>query len=102
MKYDGEKKSYDAVRRQFENLGTSIDIANTLFLTSEFFLKFTLQYFLLRLVIQYRQHFATITHSLRFPLFPFRGIHWCSRKTVVFQRYLPIISLITTIPKIFQ
>ena len=79
-----EKKRYDAVARPFGNLGTSIDIENTLFLTSEFFLKFTPQYFLSHLVIQHRQHFVTITHSLRFPLHPFRGIHWCSRKTLVF------------------
>ena len=44
------------------------------------FLKFTPQYSLLCLVIQHQHHFATITYSLQFPLHPFRGIHWCSRK----------------------
>ena len=41
------------------------------------------QYFFLCLVIQHQHHFVTITHSLQFPLHPFRGIHQCSRKNFV-------------------
>ena len=78
-----KKKRYDGVTRPFGILGINIGIATSLFLTPEIFLKFASQYSLLCLVIQHQHHFAIITHSLRFPLHPFRGIHWCSRKNVV-------------------
>ena len=60
-----------------------LTIANALYLTSEIFLKFTSQYSLLCFVIQHPHHLARITHSLRFPLHLFRGIHWCSKKNAV-------------------
>lgn len=74
-KFDGEKKRFDAVTRPSGNLDINLGIAKTLYLTSEMFLKFIPQYFLLCLVIQHQHHFVTITHSLQFPLHPFRGIH---------------------------
>ena len=60
--------------------GIGIGIAKSLFLTSE--LCFENRIFMFFLVPSYgiSTTLLQILSSLRFPIYPFKGVHWCSRK----------------------
>ena len=62
------------------SIAIGIGIAKKLFLPSEFFLNNRI--FMLFLVLSYgiSTNLLQILISLRFPIHPFKGVYWCSRK----------------------